>query len=217
MTYLKSAGVLLALIGCFTLGWGQSRAVRGGEGHFEMGPSFLDLGPLNRYFEQQQLNTLSHTFFALGMGYNTWKGNWVYGGDLYGYMLQQDPYNGQLSGLIYSYLLARGGYRLTPRTASYELLPTVGFGGGMGLLKLRAIDDLETRRYYAWGTLIDAGITFTQNKPFGDESGYGFTYGLKAGYLFSPFKDWQIRDISEDQLTVAPQGPYVRLILGIGR
>ena len=197
----------------------KAQSIKGGEMHFEAGMSFLELDGLNQSLTNATFAPINQSYFALGGGFNNWEKRIVYGGDLYGFMLKESmDESGQTAILSYNYGLARIGYRLTPYISPVMGFATVGIGGGVGILKTRAIDDLETNKDFAWGGMMDFALNIIKFNPLPDESGMAFAYGLKIGYLLAPFDGWNVDDIGQERnISISPQGLYIRLMLGIGK
>ena len=208
---------LLICLSCFSP-FAFAQKDKGTLGYVESGVSFLNLETLNGALETQDFAPLSNNYFALGAGLKRYHGRLLYGGSLYGYMVKQSKTGIQDATLFFNYGLLDVGFQLNPTHQETKIFPTIGFGAGMGQLRILRANELQPFRFNASGLLLDAGLNIMYIGEALPETDFGVNFGLKIGYMRQIGNSWNITDFEQEKPTAfSPQGPYFRLTFGMGK
>jgi hypothetical protein len=200
-----------------------------GRGFFLVGAQGMDIGNLNTRLRTNGYQTYPGTFLSLGgSGYGI-RGRFLFGAEGVGVIggnksatIGTDLFKTSLNG---GYGLFKIGY-IVFRQGGLIVYPALGIGGGglnLGINRQETVsfDSVlqDPRRSTNLGTgffLIDLGVgadNLIILRHMGNREG-GFAFGLRAGYLFAPFRaGWGDALNGPD---VGIQGAYIRLALGGG-
>lgn len=188
-------------------------------GRIDIGASFLNLSELNSALEEQFYIPLNENFFALGLGLDHYKRRWVFGGNLYNYMINESALNGQKASINYHYLQLRAGYVIYRKEHKFHLYPSFSLGAGMASLKRKPLDEFYLDSQWTGGPIVDVALrgSFWLDTPA--ESGYQIELGITAGYIRSFENVWILHDFYPDNrgIRVGPEGLYLRVSIGMGK
>lgn len=196
----------------------QESKVNGWVSYIEIGPSFLQHEGVNAALDSQGFGGISKTYFSLGAGFDAYRNRWIIGGKLYGFMVDTSYVAGQEASLQYQFFNLRLGYSLAKPGLATRLYPTVGFGWGAALLRVRPISSPISEKHWTAGALMDVALNLQHHTPFIDtDDNYGVSMGFSIGYMHDFSQGWETADFVPDEVvTYSPKGFYVRVSLGVG-
>lgn len=177
-----------------------------------------ELDALNQQLIRNLYGPLSEGILSMGLSANRYRGRFVYGGQLYNFMTTQSRLNGQTSLLQYHYGIFHVGHRLWRKGDKQQVYLTGGMGYGGAFMRIRLALAQQSERFDAGGPLVDFAIHGHHQFILQGRVAYVARVSLSVGYLHSFDNAWIMRGFDEDGLglPVSPQGPYLRLSLGMG-
>jgi len=192
---------------------------KGGWGRVMVGGNFLNFDQINQNLQANSYASLPSTLASLGLGLYREKGRFIYGGELYNYMLGESDLSNQDASIAYHYGLFRTGYVVYRKENSLLVYPNIGVGGGLGILKTRPNTEPYPDRYKTAGVMFDAALTVSRFKPLDLEGKYQLEIGLSLGYMQTLNSMWKVTGLNQtdDSLSLNPDGFYFKLILGMGK
>lgn len=197
---------------------GQGAPVTGWVTHLELGPSFFNHNALNQALDAQDYGPLAQTYFSLGGGFERYTNRWVMGGKIYGYLLDTSFVAGNEASLMYNFLNLHLGFLLTKPGDDLMIYPSVGAGGGIGLLRLEPLGSPIPEKFLSGGGLLDVSLNLHKLSILSEEDNYLLDMGVRVGYLHAFGKGWERTDVSPDRaVSYHPSGVYLRVILGVGQ
>lgn len=209
----------IILLGCLSELKGQV-PMRGHFGQVMIGHSWVDMSDLSEGLRDQQYAELINGFTAVGLGYEHWRGKWIFGLDSYNFMSQRQKFNGSVSVLSFHYGLVRVGYAIPTGASNWRVFPTVGAGGGFSQLQLEAFrfNEFINNTYWTGGPLLEFAVRAKCYFELDPEKGYRGSYGFSAGYVHVPNAGWFLQNLGvNDRAYLAqPAGFFVRVSLGMG-
>jgi hypothetical protein len=200
----------------------------GGAGFFAIGITQFDLVDLNSTLSDAGYGEFGHNFLSTGGGgYGILK-NWVIGGEGFYFTRQTVTDSNRTASINGSTGMFRLGYVILSKKGFY-LYPMAGVGGGVFEMQLKQSDSIpsfpavatqpgRSAHLEANGLILDAGLGISFTPKGGVTGSGGPTFGIRAGYVFSPSDfTWKM---DKDNLTGGPSvgmnGLYVRLTIGGG-
>lgn len=197
----------------------QERRVNGWMSYIEMGPSILQHEEINIALDSQGYGSLAKTYFSLGAGFESVQKRWIIGGKVYGFMVDSSFVYGNEAYLHYYYGNLHLGYNLSRPGVNTLFYPTIGFGGGVGHLRIKPLSEPVSAKHWTTGGLMDLAINLKHITAFEEtDDNAGFVLGFTIGYQHDFNKGWQAQKLVPDQvISFSPGGFYVRLSVGIGK
>lgn len=202
----------------------------GGVFYLMLGNNALDIDALNRSLTANGYSPLEKNFVMLGVGGHAVMDDWIVGGELHWINPQKiasGAYNLHVTG---GYLMMNAGYVIR-RSDSYLIYPTAGIGLGTFGLGIQSatpqtfgqtLADPKSGTQLTYTSAIFnlalAADGFAPLTEAGNGTHIPFTFGFRAGYLFStPINGWQSTegDVSGGP-TLLFTGPYLQVIIGLG-
>ena len=193
------------------------------------GGSRLELDAMNDYLHSNDLPTISKTDISYGVGGHLVFNKLVLGMEIARFSKKEVPGSKDFNTTVSTkYTVLNCGYLLHSNNGRM-IYPYMGIGVGELKLKITentigSFDDIITfqkstvARRFAF--LMNAGVAFDffhkyDKRKKGKNS---LMIGIRAGYLFTPIRpDWRINRIRvTDGPDSAVQGPYLRIIIGLG-
>lgn len=183
------------------------------------GGNFLNYDQLNQNLIANDYASLPSSLFSLGLGLYRQHGRFIWGGELYNYMLSESDLANQDASLAYHYGLLRTGWVVYRQDNSFLVYPNIGVGGGMAILKTRPNTEPQPERFTSTGVMFDAALTVSKFRPLDLEGKYQLELGLSLGYMRTLDNMWKVSGLNQtdDSLSVNPDGFYFKLILGMGK
>lgn len=203
---------------------------RGAVFYLMLGNNSLDLDTLNSSLAAKGYSTLDKNFVMFGVGGHAVMDNWVVGGEAHGMNQQKTSsgaYNLYVSG---GYFLVNAGY-VVRRSDSYLIYPMVGLGLGTLTLNIQSATSPTFDQALAnpksgtqlthTSAVFNLALAADGMSPVyhaGDNTHMPFTFGFRAGYLFStPIGGWQsLEGNASGGPTFSFTGPYLQVIMGLG-
>lgn len=184
-----------------------------------VGGNFLNFDRINQNLQANDYAALPNSLLSLGLGLYREKGRFIYGGELYNYMLGESDLANQDASISYHYALIRTGWVAYREENSLLVYPNIGIGGGLGLLKTRPNTEPYPDRFNTSGIMFDAAVNVSQFRQLDPEGDYLLELGLSLGYMSSLDKMWKVSGLNQtdDSLSLNPNGFYFKLILGMGK
>lgn len=206
---------------CLVLGSQYANAQAPAVGHFGhvmVGYSQLDMTDLNQGLRDENFQALNNGYTVLGLGYEQWRGKWVFGLDSYNFMAQRSKFQDFSAVLAFHYALIRVGYTLPINSQEWRIFPTIGFGGGIANLKARKASEVIPTGYFAGGSNVEVAIRARRYFELDPEKNYKGEFGLSLGYLYVPDNQWNLKrfGVNDRTFQVNPQGWFIRATLGMG-
>lgn len=218
--YLRRLWFLFLLSGLCGLQL-SAQGDRGSFGRFELGLSFLELTEVNKALVDEEYASVASTLFALGGSWDGFRGKWVYGGKLYGFMISQSDLLNQVAILEYYHAQVHTGIVVYSEAESWRLYPTVGLGLGVANLKTKPWSKQRPIAHVASGAMLDLALNSRHYFVFDSqkEDDYLLELGISLGYVhaFDGQNMWRLDDFVPDERPVVnPEGIYFRLSIGMG-
>jgi len=202
-----------------------------GLGYSMFGRNILDLDAFNSRLNIKGYSKISENFFSVGGGGHAILSNKILiGGEGHSILGDETTNGNSKSSLTGGYGLFDIGYLIYAKH-QLRFYPMLGIGGGGMTFRIRqqpasltfdeVLDNPERGVELSTNGFI---LSFSVGVDYlllvgGDESGKGgFVFGIRAGYVVSPFKrDWMLDEL---ELTNAPEvnitGPFFTLMFGGG-
>ena len=203
----------------------------GGMGYFMFGWSTLDIEALNSRLESKGYSSMSDNFFSFGGGgHGIIKNRVIIGGEGHGLLVEEVTSGNYKNSVNVGYGFFNVGYIVYTKK-QLRLYPLLGLGGGGMNLKIRekpvslSFDDIlndpeRSVELSTGGFLLSFAVGMDYLLILGkdEEEKGGLVFGLRAGYILSPFKSgWKMDEI---EISGAPDmditGPFIRLMFGGG-
>lgn len=192
---------------------------KGGWGRVMVGGNFLNFDQINQNLRANDFASLPTSLLSLGLGLYRQHGRFIYGGELYNYMLGESDLANQDASIAYHYGLIRTGWVVYREENSLLVYPNIGIGAGLGILKTRPNTKPFPDKYNATGVMFDAAINVSRFKQLDPEGKYLLELGASIGYMRSVDSMWKVSGLNQtdDSLSLNPDGFYFKLILGMGK
>ena len=203
----------------------------GGMGYSMFGRGTIDIKALNSKLESKGYSTLSDNFFSVGGGgHGIINNRLIIGGEGHSLLGKEVTSGNYKSSMHIGYGFLNLGY-IVYSVKELRVYPLIGLGAGGMNLKIvedvtslsfdEVLDDPKRKiELSTGGFLLNLALGIDYLLKFAeDEKGKaGMTFGLRAGYTFSPFKGaWTMDEL---EIAGAPEmgitGPYIRLMIGGG-
>lgn len=195
-----------------------------------LGNNSLDLDALNNKLAANGYSTLEKNFVMFGVGGHAVMDDWIVGGEAH-WMNQQkissNAYNLYVTG---GYFMANAGYVIR-RSDSYMIYPMAGIGFGTITLNIQSATSptfdqalanpksgTQLTHTSAVFNLALAADGLAPVMHVGNGVHMPFTFGFRAGYLFStPLGGWQsMEGDASGGPALSFTGPYLQVIMGLG-
>ncbi|MEL6254783.1 MAG: hypothetical protein AAFR87_22415 [Bacteroidota bacterium] len=182
------------------------------------GGNFLNFDQLNQNLVANEYASLPSSLLSVGLGLYKERGRFIYGGELYNYMISESDLANQDASIAYHYALFRTGWVVYRQENSLLVYPNIGVGGGLGILKTRPNTEPLPERFNSSGLMFDAAITLSKFKPLDLDGKYQLELGVSLGYMRTLNNMWNITGLTQtdDSISVNPDGFYFKLSLGMG-
>lgn len=177
-----------------------------------------ELDAVNEQLARNLYGPLSEGILAMGLSFDRYQGRFVYGGQLYNFMTTQSRLNGQTALMQYHYGIIHAGHRLWRKGDKQQVYLTGGMGYGGAFMRIRLALAQQSERFDAGGPLVDLAIHAHHQFILQGREANIARVSLSLGYLHGFDNAWIMRGFDPDGLglPVSPQGPYLRISLGMG-
>ncbi len=195
-----------------------------------LGNNSFDLDSLNSRLSANGYSTLDKNFVMFGVGGHAVMDNWIAGGEIH-WMNQQRTSSGAYN--LYAnggYFLVNAGY-VVRRSDNYMIYPMAGIGLGTFSLNIQSAtsptfeqtlaDPKRGTQLTYTSAIFNIALAADGLAPVfhtGNGIHVPFTFGFRAGYLFStPIGGWQsLEGDASGGPTPSFSGPYLQIIIGLG-
>lgn len=182
------------------------------------GGNFLNFDQLNQNLIANEYASLPSSLLSVGLGLYRERGRFIYGGELYNYMISESDLANQDASIAYHYAIFRTGWVVFRQENSLLVYPNIGVGGGLGILKTRPNTEPLPERFNSAGVMFDAAISLSKFKPLDLDGKYQLELGVSLGYMRTLDNMWNVTGLTQtdDSISVNPDGFYFKLSLGMG-
>ncbi|MEM6764842.1 MAG: hypothetical protein AAF824_06075 [Bacteroidota bacterium] len=200
---------------------------------FSVSSSWLDHADLNSALSGQEFEPIKDQYTGLGIGWSRFGDHWGFGlsSNLYmmrrsGYLNNQPLFNQKAVNSQYYSLNGFVAYEVYRSDEGWSFYPRLNLGGGIIRLRTKELTtdffDAVTKTGLQYGLSLHIDKLSILPDEI-DENGrekpnkFFVLVGVSVGYTIAPASSWEVTPFpSEQTVSMAPQGFYVSLNLGMG-